>query len=181
MALEGLDTTSLQADLTMMDILMEAGASLSQMDEPKGVITVKKAPLRGFRADLSNSPDLFPVTAVLCAFCQGRSILRGVRRLVHKESDRSEGIVRMLSRMGVAVQVKGDEMTIDGESLASRLMNGRLLKGGEYTADHDHRMVMALRLAELGAPEPVIIDDTDCVAKSFPRFNEIWNEMIKNL
>lgn len=178
-ALEGLDTTSLQADLTMMDILMEAGASLSQMDEPKGVIAVKKAPLQGFKADLSNSPDLFPVTSVLCAFCQGRSILRGVRRLVHKESDRSEGIVRMLHRMGVGVQVKGDEMTIDGEGLASRLMNGRLLKGGEYTADHDHRMVMALRLAELGASEPLIIDDTDCVAKSFPRFNETWNEMIK--
>lgn len=178
-ALSGLDTTSLQADLTMMDILMEAGASLSQLDEPKGTITAVKAPLRSFKADLSNSPDLFPVTAVFCAFCQGQSSLRGVRRLSHKESDRAEAIVKMLEQAGVRVQIKGDDMLIWGESLDSRIMKGNLLHGGSYSSHHDHRMVMALRLAELGADGPIEIDDTACVGKSYPQFNTVWDEYIR--
>lgn len=178
-SLTGLDTTSLQADLTMMDILMEAGASLSQMDEPKGVISAGKAPLRAFKADLNNSPDLFPVTAVFCAFCQGQSTLRGVHRLLHKESDRAKAITDMLAQAGVRSQIKGDDLMIWGESLESRIMNGRLLRGGEYSSHHDHRMVMALRLAELGADALVQIDDTACVAKSYPQFNTVWDEYIR--
>lgn len=177
--LDGLDTTSLQADLMMLDILMEAGASVSQMDEPKGTITVQKAPLQAFKADLTNSPDLFPVVSVFCAFCQGRSTLRGLHRLVHKESDRAEGIKEMLDKLGVRYQVKGDDLLIDGESLDSRIVNGRLLSGGKFSSHNDHRMVMALRLAELGTEHHTIeIDDTECVAKSYPEFNNVWNECI---
>lgn len=177
--IEGLDTGSLQADLTMVDILMAAGASISQENEPTGTIIVKKAPLQGVRADLSNCPDLFLAVAVFCAFCQGRSSLRGLHRLSHKESDRAEGITEMLSGLGVRHQVKGDDLVIEGESLCSRIMNGRLLKGGKYTSNHDHRMVMALSLAELGADAPVEMDDIQCVGKSYPGFNDTWNEYIR--
>lgn len=181
-SVSGLDTSSLQADLTMMDILVDAGASVSQTGSPEqettGVITVKKAPLQGIKADLTNCPDLFPVTAVLCAFCQGKSVLRGVHRLSHKESDRAEGIKDMLCRMGVKAQIKDDDLIVEGESLDSRILNGRLLKGGKFTSSHDHRMVMALRLAEPGADSLVEIDDEGCVCKSFPSFNEIWKNRI---
>lgn len=178
-ALTGLDTTSLQADLTMMDILMEAGASLSQMDEPKGVISASRAPLRAIKADLTNSPDLFPVVAVFCAFCQGQSQLKGVHRLLHKESNRADAILQMLAQAGVRAQVKGDDLLVWGESLESRIMNSHKLHGGSYTSHHDHRMVMALRLAGLGADAPIEIDDTACVAKSYPQFNTVWDEYIR--
>lgn len=178
-AIDGLDTTSLQADLTMLDLLMDAGASLSQLEEPTGLIVAKKSPLQAIGADLSNCPDLFPVVSVLCAFCQGKSVLEGTQRLIHKESNRADGILEMLTKMGVRVKMKDNSMEIWGESLASRIMNGRLLKGGQYSSSHDHRMVMALRLAELGASEPIEIDDTECVAKSFPEFNEIWYEYVR--
>lgn len=176
--LEGLDTSSLQADIMMLDILMDAGASISQADEPKGIITIQKAPLRAIEEDLSNCPDLFPVTAVFCAFCQGKSQLGGVHRLVHKESDRAKGILEMLSQLGVKASIKDDVMQIEGESLASRILNSRLLNGGNYTSNHDHRMVMALSLACPGADGPIKIDDTDCVGKSFPGFNNLWKNLI---
>lgn len=169
-AVDGLDTSSLQADLCMLDILMDAGASMSQLDTPKGTVVARKSPLCAIEEDLSNSPDLFPVVAVLCCFAQGRSVLRGVHRLAHKESDRAEGIVNMLRGFGVQISVKNDEMIIQGESLCSRILNGRLLRGGKFSACSDHRMVMALSLAALGADSPVEIDDTSCVAKSFPNF-----------
>ena len=177
--LEGLDTTSLQADLSVMDILMDAGASLSQLDGDKGNITVQRAPLKAFSVDASNCPDLFPIISVLAAFCQGTSRIAGVGRLANKESDRAKAITDMLSQMGVNVSVEGDEMVIEGYSLAQRLLTDNLLKGGDYTSCHDHRMVMALKVASLGADSPVIIDDEACVAKSFPQFHELFEKLTK--
>ena len=176
----GLDTTSLQADLSIMDILMDAGASLSQVDGARGNIAVQRAPLRAFNVDASNCPDLFPVISVLAAFCQGTSRIAGLGRLANKESDRAKAILEMLSQMGVEAHRKDDELVVKGYSLVQRLLGQSsgescqpgLLKGGEYTSHHDHRMVMALKVASLGADGPIIIDDEDCVAKSFPSFNE---------
>ena len=173
---EGLDTRSLQADISIMDILMDAGASMSQLegDTPTtGPVHVTRAPLCAFETDLNNCPDLFPIVAVLAAFCPGTSRIRGVERLRHKETDRAAAIEAMLTQMGVPVQVDEDEMTIEGMALPQRLLTGNLLKGGSYTSHGDHRMVMALKVASLGADGPVDIDDTACVAKSFPAFNEL--------
>ena len=175
--LQGLDTTSLQADLSIMDILMDAGASLSQLDGDRGNITVQRAPLKAFRVDASNCPDLFPIVSVLAAFCQGTSRLAGVGRLANKESDRARAILEMLTQMGVRACVEGDEMVIEGHSLAQRLLDNCLLKGGLYTSHHDHRMVMALKVASLGADGPISIDDEQCVAKSFPQFHEIFDKL----
>ena len=191
---QGLDTTSLQADLSIMDILMDAGASLSQLDGDRGNITVQRAPLKAFSVDASNCPDLFPIISVLAAFCQGTSRLAGVGRLANKESDRAKAIIGMLTQMGVEASVDGDIMIIEGHSLAQRLLRcaaarstadasvsdeapaliSGLLRGGNYTSHHDHRMVMALKVAALGADSPIVIDDEECVAKSFPQFHETF-------
>ena len=177
---EGLDTQSLQADISIMDILMDAGASMSQLEgetPSTGPIHVTRAPLCAFETDLNNCPDLFPIVAVLAAFCPGESRIRGVQRLLHKETDRAAAIVDMLTQMGVPVQVDEDEMTIEGMALTQRILTGNLLKGGQYTSHGDHRMVMALKVASLGADGPVDIDDTACVAKSFPGFPDMFDKL----
>ena len=173
----GLDTTSLQADISIMDILMQAGASMSQLDEPTGSIHIKRAPLSPFEADLNNCPDLFPMVALLAAFCPGDSHIQGIQRLRHKETDRARAIQEMLLQMGVPVSIEDDEMTVTGMGLTQRLATGQLLKGGHYASHADHRMVMALQVASLGADSPVIIDDVTCVAKSFPHFNELFEKL----
>jgi 3-phosphoshikimate 1-carboxyvinyltransferase len=173
----GLDTTSLQADISIMDILMQAGASMSQLDEPTGSIHIKRAPLSPFEADLNNCPDLFPMVALLAAFCPGDSHIQGVQRLRHKETDRASAIQEMLLQMGVPVSIEDDEMTVTGMGLTQRLATGQLLKGGHYASHADHRMVMALQVASLGADSPVVIDDVTCVAKSFPHFNELFEKL----
>ena len=183
--LQGLDTTSLQADLSIMDILMDAGASLSQLDGEKGNITAQRAPLKAFNIDASNCPDLFPIVAVLAAFCQGKSRINGVSRLANKESDRAKSILEMLTAMGVSAEIDGDDLVVEGHSLSQRLLNHKnaaegepgLLKGGAYTSHHDHRMVMALKVASLGADSPILIDDEECVAKSFPEFMDTFKNI----
>ena len=210
--LTGLDTTSLQADISIMDILMEAGASLSQIDDGpqdgitndgssrneatdaasnktsdnedapeanapqghRGLITAQKAPLRAFDTDLNNCPDLFPIVSILAAFCHGRCNIQGFKRLASKESDRGAAILNMLTQMGVEASAAGDTLSITGESVESRLLNGHLLKGGEYTSSHDHRMAMALTVASWCADSPIQIDDTTCIAKSFPAFLDAY-------
>jgi 3-phosphoshikimate 1-carboxyvinyltransferase len=205
--IQGLDTTSLQADLSIMDILMDAGASLSQLDGDRGDITVQRAPLKSFDVDASNCPDLFPIISVLAAFCQGTSRLAGVGRLANKESDRAKAIIEMLTQMGVKAWTEGDVMHIEGHTLTQRLLSASatssapasvtssasasatssgverslpgLLKGGHYTSHHDHRMVMALKVAALGAESPITIDDEECVAKSFPQFHTTFATLTK--
>ena len=206
--MQGLDTTSLQADLSIMDILMDAGASLSQLEGDRGDIIVQRAPLKAFAVDASNCPDLFPIISVLAAFCQGTSRIAGLGRLANKESDRAKAIVDMLTQMGVTTCVEGDELVIEGHSLAQRLLNHAaavgagpvaglgsgsasvagpvsvagpgLLKGGEFTSHHDHRMVMALKVASLGADSPIVIDDEACVSKSFPQFLDMFEAVERN-
>ncbi|MBR1573787.1 MAG: 3-phosphoshikimate 1-carboxyvinyltransferase [Bacteroidales bacterium] len=175
-SLSGLDTSSLQADISILDILTQAGASLSE-DEDGEALHVQKAPLTAFEVDAANCPDLFPILAVLAAFCQGTSKIAGVGRLANKESDRGKAIVEMLQQMGVVASVKGDKMCIQGHSLAQRMLCGMLLKGGSYTSHGDHRMVMALKVASLGADGPIEIDDVKCVAKSFPTFFKTFDKL----
>ena len=180
--IDGLDTKSLQADLSIMDILMDAGASLSQTGGDRGTIIAQRAPLTAFEVDASNCPDLFPIVAVLAAFCQGTSRIAGTGRLSNKESDRAGAILQMLGQMGVNARIENDVLEVEGHTLAQRLLAARglsssnpgLLKGGKFTSHHDHRMAMALKVAELGADSPVEIDDCLCVGKSFPSFFETF-------
>ena len=173
--IKGLDTKSLQADLSVLDILPLAGAAVSQ-EEESGIVHVVRGPLRGFEVDASNCPDLVPVMSVLAAFCQGESTITGVARLATKESNRPGVIVEMLKAMGVYVRLSGDKLHIDGRTLESRLLTGRLLKGGNYPTYGDHRIAMALAVASLGSDSQIVMDDVTCMDKSFPAFMQTFKK-----
>lgn len=173
--IKGLDTKSLQADLSVLDILPLAGATVSQ-EEESGIVHVVRGPLRGFEVDASNCPDLVPVMSVLAAFCQGESTITGVARLATKESNRPGVIVEMLKAMGVYARLSGDKLHIDGRTLESRLLTGRLLKGGNYPTYGDHRIAMALAVASLGSDSQIVMDDVTCMDKSFPAFMQTFKK-----
>lgn len=179
--IKGLDLGSLQADRRILEIISLAGATVYLEEEGprKGTVHVQKAPLAAFEADANDCPDIFPILAVLAAFCEGTSAIQGTGRLAGKESDRAKAILNTLHQMGVNSAIEDDTLLVEGHSLSSRLAGGRLLNGGSYTSAHDHRMVMALKVASLAADGPIIIDDTDCVAKSFPTFLQLFDNYIK--
>ena len=174
--LKGLDTSTTQADFAILDILSSAGACISQIDDgptpSTGSIHVERSPLSAVSVNLDHCPDLFPQVAVMAAFCSGTSRLSGADRLRHKETDRAAAIVEMLNAFGVTAELDGGVMVIEGMSLSRRLATGNLLRGGMFSSHGDHRMVMALKVASLGADSPVEIDDIKCVAKSYPGFPE---------
>ena len=84
----------------------------------------------------------------------------------------------MLEKMGVSAFAEDDVLTVEGQSLESRCLTGNMLKGGEFTSSHDHRMAMALTVASYGAATTIKIDDTLCVAKSFPGFLNTWKSAL---
>lgn len=162
-----LKLSSIQADTRLIEALLKAGVRVKIDCD---CISVSKTPLRSFYINLNQAPDLFPVVSIFAAFCEGKSTLKGMERLKGKESDRAKAIVQMLNQLGVECRQNGDTLYIHGHSLTYRFANNQLLRGGKYTSNADHRMVMALKIAELGADSAIEIDNDSCVAKSFPEF-----------
>ncbi len=153
----GLQAQSLQGDKKILQALASAGAGISQQADD---VKVWKDRLLAFEFDARDCPDLFPPLAVLASQCGGVSKISGVGRLKHKESDRAQVLIQILTRLGIQVRVKGDHMWIQG---------GRIT-GGEIETFDDHRMAMAAAVAGLVSGEGVKIRDWRCVFKSYPGF-----------
>ena len=153
----GLNPASLQADKAIINVLMNCGANIEISTEK---ISVTKNQLMPFRFNATDCPDLFPVVAALASQCHGVSIIKGVSRLTHKESNRALAIKEEFGKLGIEIKLDGDNMHIYG---------GKIL-GGRVSSHKDHRMAMALAIAGLTALNPVQVDDADAVSKSYPKF-----------
>ena len=154
-----------QADEAILSILESCGCRI----ERKEMRIWSPPALKPFRADATNSPDLFPILAVLASFCEGRSSIKGVGRLAAKESNRAESIFSELSAIGANIQIQGDSMLIEGAALS----------GGEIRSYNDHRIAMSAAIAALFIENPVYINEIKCINKSFPTFFEVLKEYIK--
>lgn len=154
-----------QADEAILSILESCGCRVERTE-----MRIWAPPaLKSFRADATNSPDLFPILAVLASFCEGRSSIKGVGRLAAKESNRAESIFSELSAIGANIQIQGDSMLIEGAALSE----------GEIRSYNDHRIAMSAAIAALFIEKPVYINEIKCINKSFPTFFEVLKEYIK--
>jgi 3-phosphoshikimate 1-carboxyvinyltransferase len=154
----GLDLTSTQADKAIVDALMSANAGIAI--EAKG-IKMHAADMKGFQFDATDCPDLFPPLVALAAYCKGRTTIKGVHRLVHKESNRALTLQDEFDKMGVLIKLERDEMLIQG--------NG-IVKGADVHSNHDHRIAMACAVAGLKATSEMVIEEAQAVDKSYPDF-----------
>jgi len=153
----GLDPASPQADKKILDVLEAAGAAVSAAP---GLVTVEKRDLRAFVFDAGNCPDLVPPLTALACHCRGTSRILGAGRLRYKESDRAAVLAAEFGRLGARIALGGDVLEVMGGPLS----------GGEASAHGDHRIVMALAAAAVGALDPVVIEGAESVAKSYPLF-----------
>ncbi len=154
----GLDPQSPQADKKVLEALKSAGAVL-RLESNR--IYCAPAALKGFEFDATDCPDLFPPLVALAAYCQGVTTIYGVSRLAHKESNRGLTLQEEFAKMGVSVELDGDEMRIYG---------GSALTGAELHSQHDHRIAMAGAVAALKASGPTTIDEAQAIDKSYPDF-----------
>lgn len=139
-------------------------AGLLRGDE-SGLEATGRVPERALEFDLDPAPDAGPALAVLGAFLPHGMRLRRVARLRHKESDRVQGILRLLQALGAPGELRGEDLWVPGGAHED-------VQAGFDAAD-DHRMAMAAGVAGLRCPG-LRVHPRACVAKSFPRF---WEEL----
>jgi 3-phosphoshikimate 1-carboxyvinyltransferase len=106
--------------------------------------------------------DEYPVLAVAAACAHGTTVMRGLKELRVKESDRLAGTADMLRVNGVEVEIAGDDLIVHGK--------GGVPGGGTVATHMDHRLAMSALVMGLAAARPVTVDDAAIIATSFPDF-----------
>lgn len=154
-----------------IDLLRRMGASIDETPaeddgsgEPLGDLRVRSAQLRGIDispTDVALAIDEIPILSLAAACAAGRTTIRGAGELRAKESDRIAGVADGLSRLGLSVQVDGDDLTFVG---------GRRPAGGRPESRGDHRLAMTFAVAATVGDVAVAIDDEGSAAVSYPTF-----------
>ena len=155
----------------LLTTLREMGASIELVDkrddggEEIVDLRVRTSALKGVEVPAERAPsmiDEYPILAVAASFAEGATRMRGLQELRVKESDRLAATAEMLRANGVAVEIEGDDLIVQGK--------GRPAGGAEVKTHMDHRIAMSALVMGLAADKPVRIDDTAFIATSFPVF-----------
>ena len=153
--------------------LVEMGADIAfenereEGGEPVADLRVRFSALKGVDVPEDRAAsmiDEFPVLSAIAAFAEGRTVMRGVRELRVKESDRIDAMARGLESCGVTVEEGEDIFIVHGRGAEG-------VPGGATVRTHlDHRIAMSFYVLGLAAQQPVTIDDARPIATSFPDF-----------
>ena len=158
--------------------LGEMGARIERLEERNeggedvADLRVRAGTLRGVEVPAARAPsmiDEYPILAVAAAFAEGTTVMRGLKELRVKESDRLAATAALLRGNGISVDIEGDDLIVHGE--------GRPAGGGLVTTHMDHRIAMASIVLGLGSEKPVQIDDGTFIATSFPGFVELMRSL----
>ena len=139
--------------------------------EPVADLTTGSATLRGALVGGPMIPRLIdevPVLAVAACMAEGRTRITDAAELRVKESDRIRSIATELGKLGARITEAPGGLEIEG---GARLRGTRVQSGG------DHRMAMALCVAGLVADGETVVEDTECIATSYPGFVETVNAL----
>mgnify|MGYP002814604290 CR=1 FL=1 len=164
----GLSLNSKQADILILKVLREFGASV-ELDE--AFIKVTKKEKKPFNIDLTDAPDLFPVLSILACGSNGKSRLTGTDRLDNKESNRLKSICAMLDVFQVQYELSECDIIIDGTGE---------VQGGQIDTFSDHRIAMSAICAGAISNSSIYIDNEDCVKKSYHNYFEDMFGILKN-
>jgi 3-phosphoshikimate 1-carboxyvinyltransferase len=156
----------------ILSVLLRMGASVREVIEdcdqvePRGEVQIQGGRLRGTIIggdELSNVIDEIPILAVAGALAQGKTVIRDAKELRVKETDRLAAIASNLTAMGVEVVELEDGLEIYG---------GTPLLGARVKSYGDHRIAMAFAIAGMFADRETVIEDTECIATSYPGFED---------
>jgi 3-phosphoshikimate 1-carboxyvinyltransferase len=155
---ENLNCPTIQADREILVTLATMGSTIT---EEAGHVQIEGKVKHSIDIECVNVPDLVPVYAVLACYSNGLSRIRNAGRLRYKESNRLVSLCTELTKMGADISANDDGLLIKGRCK---------LHGARIDPRNDHRIAMACSIAALGATGETIIQNSECIAKSYPRF-----------
>lgn len=150
--------------LSRYGALVETSGAVEVSGEPRGTVRIRAAGRRPPEISPAQVPSLIdelPLVAVLAAYAEGDTEVRGAAELRVKESDRIAAIVEGLRELGVRTRELPDGFAVHG---------GGRPGGGTVTAGGDHRIALALAVAALGAGAETEIDDWRAADVTYPAF-----------
>ena len=158
----------------IIDLLRRMGAEIEERPvgtgadgvsgEPIADLAVRSSSLHGIDVDpaeVAGAIDEIPILCLAAAVASGRSRIRGIGELRHKESDRVAGIVAGLVALGARIRADGDEIEIEG---------GRALRGATVASHDDHRLAMTFAIAGLIAEGTTLVGQPGSADVSYPGF-----------
>ncbi len=164
--------TGLIATLREMGADIETLATRTDAGEPMADLRVRGSALRGVEVPALRAPtmiDEYPVLAVAAACAHGTTVMRGLKELRVKESDRLAATADMLRANGIEVEIAGDDLIVHGK--------GEVPGGGTVATHMDHRIAMAALVMGVAATRPVTVDDAAFIATSFPGFAHLMRSL----
>ncbi len=153
-----------------LDVLRQMGGEVSiensreSAGEPIADIYAKSSRLKSAKIGGNVIPrliDEIPVLAVAAAAAEGETIFSDAAELRTKETDRIAATVSWLRRAGITCEERTNGLTVQGRGT---------IKGGSYSSNNDHRMVMSIAVAGASAESPVTIDNAETASISYPDF-----------
>lgn len=179
-AIEGIGVNPTRTGL--LDALREMGADIlieNQQEiggEPVADAVVRAghgvSALRGIEVRGDQVPrmiDEFPILAVVASQAEGETIVRDAAELRVKETDRIAAMVAELRKLGACIKERDDGFVVEGPTT---------LVGSQVNSHGDHRLAMSLAIAGLVAEGETTIEGADCIADSFPSFEEILRALM---
>jgi 3-phosphoshikimate 1-carboxyvinyltransferase len=157
------DTTR-QGDIGLLEILEKMGCRVVRRADN---VTVEGEKLSPIDVDMAAMPDMVPTLAAVALFADGKTMIRNVAHLRHKESDRLGDLAAEWQKMGAHIEVLEDGLVIQG---------GERLSAAVLNPHDDHRLAMSAAVVGLKTPG-IKIEDPECVYKSFPHFWELWDKL----
>ncbi len=153
------------AAVTVTNLRSEGGSTTAaEAGEPMGDVEVAGGALRGIEVGGPLVPrmiDEFPIFAVAATQAHGVTVVRDAEELRVKESNRLEGFVGELRKLGARIETTPDGFVVEGPTR---------LRGAGVDGLGDHRVAMALAVAALFAEGETTLLGAECVAKTYPAF-----------
>ena len=158
----------------LLDVLMQMGAQVKventgqESGEPVADLVIRaSAGLIAAKVSGEVVPrmiDEFPILAVAATQARGETVVGDAQELRVKESDRIGTLAQELRKMGAQIEEREDGFVVAGSGP---------LRGAQVSAHNDHRLAMSLAVAGLIARGETTIDGWECVADSFPDFDQV--------
>jgi len=163
----------------LFETLIEMGADIDRRNEcieagePVADLRIRGGRLRGVEVPPERAPrmiDEYPILAVAAAIAKGDTVMRGVKELRVKESDRLAAVAQGLSACGVSVEEGDDYLIVHGKG-------SQAPGGGAVATDLDHRIAMSFLVLGAASEKPVRVDDAGPIDTSFPGFVDLMNRL----
>ncbi|QCR32172.1 3-phosphoshikimate 1-carboxyvinyltransferase [Lysinibacillus sp. SGAir0095] len=164
----------------IVEVLENMGADLSvEVEDDKGfeptaTLTIRTSDLKATTIEGNIIPrliDEIPIIALLATQAEGTTIIRDAEELKVKETDRITAVVTELQKLGANIEATDDGMIIHGPTK---------LHGANLNSYGDHRIGMMSAIAALISTSPIEIDDTDCIAVSYPTFFDDVKQLLNS-